>query len=637
MWMSDNDDLPMEDDVDARGTKQFRIADQRSAQLPGTMALHTLLLRQHNIFAASFDTTKLQSMEDTAHNNTAKPGCSVCDPKHDPGAQPSSRSCPVLSCTELRKKDISGALNDDRPQPDAYCAMSFEWTDEEIFQAARSLTTAMFQHITFDYFVPLTLGLPSQITTSVTNYYEEDLDPTMDALAASALMFAYTALGPVDRVLDATWTAGSAWDMSPVGTVCEHEDMVSMLSNGGVDGLLRGMLLADAGEDSSVLLSYNNAKQLPLLAMSTSMALVDLRLPAGAAGAATPGSCLHKPLNATLQAGRDFKLWSYNDARTAWGLDPANSFEEIVAGTASVSSASSVAAAPDATAVAATATTLKNMYHDVNNVDFLVGGLAEKPQGTSQVGPLFKKILLSQLQRIKKADYFYHNHARSSSACTAALRPLTTSGVNNTAYPVDSFHSEGHKIIDGFLAANGQDAGAIEFVQGAYKVAWTVDSSKGTITFTATLTGASDTFYFAIGLGDKMVDADVMFVTYQAKCDSAEKAFSVTDRFSYNNMEPVEDKTNDLVVGDVKYDSPTQALCEPTSFTSTLEQCAMVAAETCRLAFDGVQIATVEFTRNLKTGDTQDKDIDVDADTPVIWSYNMNGVTQHSYQNRVEC
>ena len=44
-------------------TRQWLIADQRSAQHPGTLALHTLLLREHNRRVAEITPDYLQMLE----------------------------------------------------------------------------------------------------------------------------------------------------------------------------------------------------------------------------------------------------------------------------------------------------------------------------------------------------------------------------------------------------------------------------------------------------------------------------------------------------------------------------------------------------------------------------------------------
>jgi hypothetical protein len=44
-------------------SRQWLIADQRSAQRPGTLALHTLLLREHNRRVAEITPAYLQQLE----------------------------------------------------------------------------------------------------------------------------------------------------------------------------------------------------------------------------------------------------------------------------------------------------------------------------------------------------------------------------------------------------------------------------------------------------------------------------------------------------------------------------------------------------------------------------------------------
>eukprot|EP00953_Heterococcus_sp_UTEX-ZZ885_P012932 7389-Heterococcus_DN1.PRE.2 len=177
-------------------SREWLIADQRSAQHPGTLALHTLLLREHNRRVAEFTPQYLQQLE-------AQYGC--------------------------------------QPKP---CT---QWNDDDIYNAARMFTISVAQHITLHEFGPLVLGLNS--TQEGTPNHDPSTTPAVDVFVALALSYAHSAFGPIDRLLDADWLPLTSGDQTPVtsAAVCTHAYQQQLLAtaNGGLDAIIRGMVLAD--------------------------------------------------------------------------------------------------------------------------------------------------------------------------------------------------------------------------------------------------------------------------------------------------------------------------------------------------------------------------------------------------------
>ncbi|MHA7871071.1 MAG: peroxidase family protein, partial [Hyphococcus sp.] len=92
-----------------------------------------------------------------------------------------------------------------------------------------------------------------------------------------------------------------------------------------------------------------------------------------------------------IQRGRDAGLPSYNDMRAALGLGRVSDFDEI----------SADPAVQDA---------LYRAYGSVDDIDLWVGGLSEDAMAAegSQLGPLFREIMILQFAALRDHDRFWH-------------------------------------------------------------------------------------------------------------------------------------------------------------------------------------------------------------------------------------
>ncbi|KAG5188819.1 hypothetical protein JKP88DRAFT_267494 [Tribonema minus] len=417
-------------------TQEWTIADQRSAQLPGTLALHALLLREHNRRCAELggsapNGTDYSSFLEYLEGESGG-GCRVCN-ETDIG---DPFDCPLNPCKQ--------------------------WGEEEKFHAAKAGVTAVFQHMTNDYFVPMLLGLPAQIQTTLYDYYNSSMDPSVDILAAVALRWPYSALGPVDRVVDENWLPATAWDMFPVGTVgcvpatvmpggktkgaaVNGAEVQRMLREaGGANAIVRGMLLGQASQVDAFLTPRGDT------------------------------SCLNAPVT-DIQVARDFGVPRYNIVREKVLSATADNFWNV---------------SDDYATVKALRTAYPN---GVGDLDFLVGGLAEAHVGASTLGPLFT---------VPKY------------------------------YPEDSFKVETTVINE--EAKMSSSTQSLELVQD-YTLSWQVDTGANTITFNAVVTGMTESGYLAIGLGDRMIGADIAFIAIEGG------VFTISDRYATNNKLPDED------------------------------------------------------------------------------------------------
>ena len=72
----------------------------------------------------------------------------------------------------------------------------------------------------------------------------------------------------------------------------------------------------------------------------------------------------------------------------------------------------------------ATISRLAGVYEHVTDVDFYIGGLAERPLSGAAVGPTFACIIRRQFMDLKKGDRFYYENSPRHSAGAFSLAQL---------------------------------------------------------------------------------------------------------------------------------------------------------------------------------------------------------------------
>ncbi|KAG5175833.1 hypothetical protein JKP88DRAFT_283324 [Tribonema minus] len=573
-------------------TRQFLVADQRNAQLPGTFTLTALLLREHNRRAANLTAAPPPWLNST-HTQ-------YVDHLWEQG-------CDDSACRGATEKDYQCKHCDVVYDPEGPCGLGQAWSaDDKLYQMARAWTISAAQHITLNQYIPTLLGLPSSAPalSGFDAALDPPEDPTIDLLAAVAMGWPHTALSPVDRVLSAAWGSMPSVDLLQVGSVCGGAALRQLSSDigGGIDPLLRGMMLADAGA-------------------------VDLRLPPGL----STGDCGIAPLTADVQQ---------HAIETRFAL---SGFQKQASG--KVASQISYRAAweffyPNVTAPATffdisrpDAVQLSRMFEgDVSNVDFVRGGLAEAARGPSVLGPLFTAVLKRQLEKLKRVDPHWHSHfnviedsrtttlsilaQRNSDHCVVKWinglpqRNCTDDGTivagdpnkNGTAayYPVNSFRpAYGFTGEDPSIKAVKQ----IVFKEDVYVLSWDINEAKRNIRFTAKVTGMGNSGYFAFGFGDRMRGADIIFVEFV----EGEVRNTTLDRSGTDNILPPPDEKQS-----VKLISKRPYRCNSEEKTET--KC-------------------IVLERPLDPGDGVDYPI-LKQQMSIIWSLNLQATEQHSGDDR---
>ena len=104
-----------------------------------------------------------------------------------------------------------------------------------------------------------------------------------------------------------------------------------------------------------------------------------------------------------IQRGRDHGLPGYNSYRALCGLPLAFTFSDL----ADVIEENTI-------------DELKQVYEDVDDIDLFIGGISEKPVGTSILGPTFRCIIGDQFKRLLEGDRFFYSSSFNPGHLTLA-------------------------------------------------------------------------------------------------------------------------------------------------------------------------------------------------------------------------
>lgn len=292
----------------------------------------------------------------------------------------------LFAAGDVRSNDNVGLMSlhtlmvrEHNRRADELAATNPSLTDEELYQQARRWTTAVLQHITYQEYLPLLLG-PGAIP--VYSGYDAAVDPQISGLFSGAAFRIGHSMSP-----------GELWRLNEDGTptvdgpVSLGESFFNpdLIVQDGIEPYLLGM------------------GQQPIEAVDTQLRN-ELRNflfgPPGAGGLDL--------ISLNIQRGRDLGLPSYNQARVDVGLPAATSFADVTSDTAIQAQLASV-------------------YSSVDDLDVIVGGLAEDHPVGSLVGELFGTILTDQFARTRDGDRFWYENEQFTSTDLAAIHGTTLS------------------------------------------------------------------------------------------------------------------------------------------------------------------------------------------------------------------
>ncbi|WP_370623551.1 peroxidase family protein [cf. Phormidesmis sp. LEGE 11477] len=260
---------------------------------------------------------------------------------------------------------------------DAISAANPELSGEAVYQRARKLVAAQIQHITYSEYLPLLIG-----DNTIADYagYDDQVDPSVSHLfSAAAFRMGHTQSFDEFLLIDENGQA------LPSVSLNQSTFNPGLVQEQGIDAILRG-LFAQTSEaiDTKVLDQLRNTLFGPPGAGGIDLAAVD------------------------IQRGRDVGLPDYNQARIDFGLAPVTSFAEITSDT-------------DLQAQ------LEQVYGTVDDIDAIVGGLAEDAVAGSMVGEFFQKVIADQFARLRDGDRFWYENAQFTTEELSLIRGTSLS------------------------------------------------------------------------------------------------------------------------------------------------------------------------------------------------------------------
>lgn len=248
-----------------------------------------------------------------------------------------------------------------------------DWTDEDIFLHARRYVIAAMQNVIVYEYVPTLLG------ENVTEYtgYKPDVHPGIShEFQAAAFRFPHTSIPPGiyrrDRSCNFLDTKNGFKALRLCSTWWLSEEV---LPASGVDEFLLGMASQIAEKEDQILCSDVRDKLFgPMEFTRRDLAALD------------------------IMRGRDNGLPDYNTVRRHFGLPVITTWTQINEKLARSN--------PEIFEK------LRKLYHDnLDNVDLFVGGMLESDDG--RPGPLFRKIIREQFERLRDADRFWFENVHN--------------------------------------------------------------------------------------------------------------------------------------------------------------------------------------------------------------------------------
>ncbi|XP_052869946.1 uncharacterized protein LOC128275474 [Anopheles cruzii] len=258
------------------------------------------------------------------------------------------------------------------------------WSDEKVYQEARRIVGALFQHITFREFLPLVLGrdvcrlFDLELETSG-HYrgYDANVNPTVaNEFAGAAFRFGHS-------LIQHTYMRADRHHRFIGNNVSLHEDTSEgdFGGPGSLHRLLRGMVNQRALKRDEFITPEltNHLFQTKSFPFGLDLAAIN------------------------IQRGRDHGLPAYVSWRGPCGLSSIRDWDDLdrIMGSASTSR-------------------LRKAYRTVDDIDLFVGGLAERPVVGGIVGPTFACIIAQQFSNLRKGDRFWYENAGFESSFTPA-------------------------------------------------------------------------------------------------------------------------------------------------------------------------------------------------------------------------
>ena len=275
------------------------------------------------------------------------------------------------------------------------------WNDETLFQNARKINVAVWQHLTFREYVPLLSDIPSYTG------YNVDVNPSItNVFAAAAFRYGHSLIPDEFTQLDSNFNAVHK-PISLQETFFNRDS----INNRGIEETVCG-LVGNMSKNVDNKFSFVIARKLFI----------------------GTGSEDYLDLTAiNIQRGRDHGLPGYNEYRRFCGLSVPKTWAQV-----------------QKLMIEDVASKFEKIYQHPDDIDVFAGGISEIHLGGYEVGPTFSCILGRQFQSLRDGDrYYYENPGIFTASQLNAIKNVTLSTVlcenlkGLVSVQPDSFHSPG--------------------------------------------------------------------------------------------------------------------------------------------------------------------------------------------------
>lgn len=262
------------------------------------------------------------------------------------------------------------------------------WTGTQLYNMAKAITTAEYEHIIYSEYLPMLIG---PAIPPYTGYNPDVNAQVTQEFATAAFRVGHSQVSDEESGVD---NDGNVVFTEPLATAFQNTAATDEAN--GVDNLLRNI-------------GVDNAQATDVYVVPTLRNLLFAPLPGG--------DIDEMDLIAIdIQRERDAGLGTLNRTRRALDLAPYTSFAEL-------------------TSDPVLEQNLETVYGNVNNVDLFIGGLAEDPASGAKVGPTFQAIIAMQFSALQRGDRFYWENERFDPLTAAMISKTTLTDIimRNTA------------------------------------------------------------------------------------------------------------------------------------------------------------------------------------------------------------
>jgi Ca2+-binding RTX toxin-like protein len=303
-------------------------------------------------------------------------------------------------------------------------ATSQGWTQDQLFEAARAINEAQFQHIVFEEYLPKLNGTQADVLLAAYKATHPEIAPgIINEWTTVAFRFGHDQSSNDYRLLN---DDGSTYLDISLGAAFALAGAAQNVPGAGhsatdIDAWIRGLSVQYAQEIDGFVADGNRAALFGIPGTTVDLEAFD------------------------IQRGRDHGVWNYNLLRAGLGLTTYADFDEFAAANGYLPGDARIAA-------------LKTVYsNNINLLDSIVGGLLEKRYADSQLGETFTLLNAIQFDALKGDSFYYEKRLAGNPELLAGIMGVTVAEIVARNSGVDHLHLDGFGVANLMEFGNGGD------------------------------------------------------------------------------------------------------------------------------------------------------------------------------------